>query len=129
MVKLGMCYEQGVGVEKNVEEAVRLYRQAVDMDEPSAMVKLGMCYEQGRFVEKNVEEAMRLYRVGVEKNVKEAVRLYQQARAMDEPSAMVKRRQHNRVNHRLWSSLGCATSKAWVWRRMWRKRCGCIGRQ
>ena len=37
MYHLGVCYEKGVGVEKDTQEAVGWYRKAADLgDEPAA---------------------------------------------------------------------------------------------
>ena len=95
-VELGIRYLNGSGVEKNVAEAVRLFRLSAEQGYAAGQAWLGSCYLQGIGVEKNVTEAVRLFRLsagqgnalgqfalglcylegaGVDKNVAEAVRL------------------------------------------------------
>ena len=40
MTKLGFCYQQGIGVEKDVKRAVELYRQGVEAGNKMARVPL-----------------------------------------------------------------------------------------
>ena len=96
-VLLGQRYLVGDGVEKNVAEAVRLFRLSAEQGNALGQGLLGQCYLLGDGVEKNVPEAVRLFRlsadqgdalgqahlgecylegIGVEKNVTEAVRLF-----------------------------------------------------
>jgi TPR repeat protein len=44
-VQLGLAYEQGQGVEKDIKEAIRLYHLAEEQFE-DVQYRLGMCYEQ-----------------------------------------------------------------------------------
>ena len=44
---LGICMEQGIGVEADPRQAFWLYQQAVEMGSLSAVCNLGVCYEQG----------------------------------------------------------------------------------
>ncbi|GJM03050.1 MAG: hypothetical protein DHS20C08_15510 [Rhodomicrobium sp.] len=50
------------GERQDYYEAVRLYRQAVDLNHASAMVNLGYAYENGFGVQKDNYEAFRLYK-------------------------------------------------------------------
>ena len=48
----GFCYEIGLGTEKNLDEAEKYYREAVDQEEYSAHYNLGrMLFEKGEFFE------------------------------------------------------------------------------
>ncbi len=97
---LGLRYEDGSGVKKDLKEAVRLYRLAADQGHAPAQNNLGACYQRGIGVDKDTQEAVRLYRlaanqeyaaaqkklgfcyekgIGVRKDLKEAVRLYRLA--------------------------------------------------
>lgn len=44
---LGMCYENGLGVEQDLSKAADLYRQAADEGHVSATHSLGVLYEHG----------------------------------------------------------------------------------
>ena len=61
MSNLGCCYEQGLGVERNVATAVHWYTKAAEKGDAYAMVNLGCCYEEGLGVEKNVATAAQWY--------------------------------------------------------------------
>lgn len=45
---LGLCYECGVGVEKDLRKAMRYYRDASALGHAKAMYNLGIFYAQGR---------------------------------------------------------------------------------
>lgn len=44
---LGVCYEAGIGVKKDLEQAVRLYTMAAEDLHPQAMYNLGLMYLEG----------------------------------------------------------------------------------
>lgn len=96
----GLCYEQGVGVEKNDILAVKYYQWSADQGYAAALSNLGYCYKHGQGVKEDRYEAVRLYGLGadqnhatslnnlgycyqhgygVEKDLQEAVRLYQRS--------------------------------------------------
>jgi len=106
---LGHCYDNGIGVEKDISKAVRLYQRAIDMGNPLAMFNLAVCYKYGQGVEKDLSKAVGLYQQaadmgnsnamnnlgncynhgqGVEKDISKAVGLYQRAADMGNPLAM-----------------------------------------
>lgn len=58
--RLGLCYELGHGVEPDIREAIRLYRESAGYYK--ADFRLGLCYEQGHGVEQDYGEAFRLYK-------------------------------------------------------------------
>lgn len=55
---LGLCYEDGVGVEKNETAAVEWYTKAANQGFADAQLNLGFCYEDGIGVEKNFTAAV-----------------------------------------------------------------------
>jgi TPR repeat protein len=59
MTQLGMMHQFGEGVEKNIEEAIRLYRQAIttEADEDQALLNLGVLYLEGKEVAQDSEAA------------------------------------------------------------------------
>lgn len=95
---LAWFFFEGIGVQQDYTEAVRLYRLAAAQGNESAQVQLGHCYYEGLGVEKDPVEAVRLFRLpvretralynlgvcyesgtGVPKDPIEAFRLYQLA--------------------------------------------------
>lgn len=58
LCSLGMFYEQGIGMEQNMEQALTCYRQAAEHKEPMAQFALGMCYFFGNGLEQNDKLAM-----------------------------------------------------------------------
>ena len=94
---LGYMYRHGLGVDKDLKEAVRLFGLSAGQGYSFAQLHLGCLYKKGLGVEKDYKEAVRLFRLsadqcnqyaqcnlgymyhyclGVEKDYKEAVRLY-----------------------------------------------------
>ncbi|KAG9298447.1 hypothetical protein G9A89_008711, partial [Geosiphon pyriformis] len=58
---LGLCYENGWGITKNLEKAFKLYSKAAEAGDTQAQYKLGLCYENGWGITKNLEKAFKLY--------------------------------------------------------------------
>ena len=63
---LGVCYENGYGVEKNYFKAVKWYRKAAEQGLADAQNNLGVCYYFGYGVEKNYSEAVKWWRRAAE---------------------------------------------------------------
>lgn len=59
---LGWCYEEGHGVEKSIDQAIRLYQKAADKGEPWAQTNLGECYLRGAGVERSLFLAAKWYK-------------------------------------------------------------------
>ncbi len=51
-VEMGKCFHAGKGVEKDQNEAVRLFRRAMQAGNTDAQVELGKCFVRGCGVEK-----------------------------------------------------------------------------
>lgn len=108
--RLGVFYENGVGVSQDFSRAASLYQQAIDQDNfrLEAINNLGVMYEEGRGVPKNLQRAADLYAAGaaqgfaksqfnlgrfyaldkgVERNLVKASRLYREAADKGLPSA------------------------------------------
>jgi TPR repeat protein len=60
----------GRGVDKNMTEAIRLYRLAIDQGNTAAMNNLGYQYELGEGVPQDHVEAVRLYRMASDQGSK-----------------------------------------------------------
>jgi TPR repeat protein len=97
---LGWMAAEGMGMVKDLKEAVRLYRLSADQGDASAQCNLGYCFRTGTGVEQDLNEAVRYYRLsadqgdvdaqcnlgyclytgtGVNRNYKEAARYYRLA--------------------------------------------------
>ena len=61
MYLLASLYEQGKGVEKDMELALNYMQKASDMDYGPALCALGDMYYEGRGVNQNYDEAVALY--------------------------------------------------------------------
>lgn len=69
---LGMFYEQGIGTDVNMEQALTCYRQAAEMGNPMAYFNLGVCYFYGKGVTENIETALKWVRQAAEMDYGEA---------------------------------------------------------
>lgn len=65
LVDLGGCYEEGEGVEKDVEKAFELYNRAARLGSGYAMACIGEMYENGIYVELDREMAYSWYNKAV----------------------------------------------------------------
>ena len=66
-VEVGICYEEGQGVEKNLKLAFKNYERAADKGHPRGMRHLGYCYFNGQGVTRDVYKALRYWNQGAEK--------------------------------------------------------------
>lgn len=64
----GLKYYDGVGVEKNLAEAVKWFRKAAEKNYAPAQFSLGLCYYGGKGVPRNYVEAVKWYRKAAEQN-------------------------------------------------------------
>ena len=63
---LGVCYQNGQGVEQNHQEAVKWFRRAAEQDDPVAQCYLGVCYWMGQGVPQEFGEAAKWLREAAE---------------------------------------------------------------
>lgn len=61
---IGLSFEKGYGVEKDLQEAVKWFNQAALGGHPAAMFRLGLCYENGIGIAKNLPMARYWYGLG-----------------------------------------------------------------
>ena len=59
---LGVCYANGIIVEKNQQIAIHYYKLAVSNGCSAAMYALGLCYDRGEGIEQNITLAHKLYK-------------------------------------------------------------------
>lgn len=55
--KLGICYQNGLGVQKDYAEAAKWFRKAAEQNDSLSQSTLGIFYELGRGVPKDYVEA------------------------------------------------------------------------
>ena len=63
---LGICYDEGQGVEQDYEKAVFWYRKSAEQGNDSAQYNLALCYVKGQGVEQDYEKAVEWYRKSAE---------------------------------------------------------------
>jgi TPR repeat protein len=63
---MGICYANGLSVNKDEVEALKWYRKAAEQGYVRAQLWLGLCYETGKGVSKDDVEAFRWYRKAAE---------------------------------------------------------------
>lgn len=105
---LGVCYSEGLGVEKNHREAVYWHRQSAELGYEAAQAYLGHCYYTGQGVVRDPQQAAKWYHMsanqgyaaaqcnlgicyelgeGVEKNLEEAVKWFILASSQNDSKA------------------------------------------
>jgi hypothetical protein len=68
MNNLGVLYQMGWGVDKNLEEAVRWYRTAAEKGEPKAQANLGLMYQDGSGVGADLVQAYKWFLLSAEQH-------------------------------------------------------------
>jgi TPR repeat protein len=58
LILLARCYHSGNGVEKNLEEGLKYFKEAAALGEKNALIHMAMAYQYGDGVEKNLEKAI-----------------------------------------------------------------------
>ncbi len=69
---VGVCYDNGRGVEKSYVEAVKWYRKAAEQNHAEAQFNLAVRHDFGRGVKQDYVEAAKWYRKASEQNYAEA---------------------------------------------------------
>ena len=75
MLNLGNCYYFGMGTEKDVNTAIKWWKDSADAGNAYAMAQMGDCYYHGLGVEKDLAKAIEYYTPAAEQNITSA--LYQ----------------------------------------------------
>lgn len=69
---LGLCYDNGTGVEKDPQQAVYWYQKAAEQGDASAQFNLGLCYENGKGVEQDQKQALSWYQKAADQGDEDA---------------------------------------------------------
>ena len=67
MNNLGVCYERGVGVKVNLQQAFEWYMKAAVLGDVYGCFNVGECYYHGKGVEQSEEQAFLWYMKAAEK--------------------------------------------------------------
>ena len=108
---LGVCYEDGEGVPRDMQQAVKYYTLAADQGFAPAQCNLGYCYKHGKGVPQDMQQAVKYYTLaadqgnapaqfllggcyqngyGVNQDASKALQWYQQAANHQHVPAIVK---------------------------------------
>lgn len=63
---LGVCYDEAMGVQKNLEEAFKHFLMAAELGMPQAMTNVGTCYIDGKGIKRDEQKAVEWYRRAIE---------------------------------------------------------------
>ena len=69
---IGHMYDNGLGVEKNLQTSARWYQKAAEMGFKVAQFNLGLCYQKGEGIQKNMGEAIKWFRKSAEQGYPDA---------------------------------------------------------
>ncbi|MCB9988483.1 MAG: SEL1-like repeat protein [Rhodospirillales bacterium] len=69
---LGVLYHQGLGVDRNVDEAIRWYRAAAALGHPEAQYNLGIAHIEGIGADYNPQVAARFFEQAAQSGIMEA---------------------------------------------------------
>ena len=65
-------FDKGIGVPKNGEMAISLYKQAAEKGSPEAAYRLGVCYRDGEYVAQDKDAALTYFRQAAETKYKDS---------------------------------------------------------
>src|SRR5437868_6797627 len=69
---LGLCYENGTSIEKDLDKAFHWYQKAADNGNKVAQYNLGRYYYYGKCVEKDEVKALKWYKKSAEQEYSNA---------------------------------------------------------
>ena len=82
---LGQIYYWGIGgIKKDYQKAIQYYKQAADLDNPTALWNLAVCYDNGQGVKKNHNVAVEYAKKAADLGFQEAKNYLEQLRQEEE---------------------------------------------
>ena len=88
---LAVNYENGHGVEKDLDTAFKLYKSAAEKGVIDAIYKIGICYYTGYIVGKNHNEAIKWFKKGADKKHDSSQNMLEKATARVKESTVTKK--------------------------------------
>ena len=82
---LGLMLQQGQGVEKDISEALVLFRRAAHLNHPEAQFHLGDMLENGRGVARDIEKATHWYTLASQQGYAKATAALKRMRMQARP--------------------------------------------
>ena len=76
MAMYGRCLADGYGIAKNLQRAVRYYRDSAELDDPTGQMCYAQCCATGTSVAKNLREAEKYFKMAVNQGSSEAQAQY-----------------------------------------------------
>ena len=70
---LAMCYYRGIGTEKNVQEALKWFKNAAEQGDDQAMYNIAITYHDGLEVSRDMNEAQKWYMRAASKGNQRAI--------------------------------------------------------
>lgn len=70
---LAMCYYRGIGTEKNVQEALKWFKNAAEQGDDQAMYNIAITYHDGKEVSRDMDEAKKWYMKAASKGNQRAI--------------------------------------------------------
>ena len=72
LILLALCYEQGLGIEKDEDQAMKYYDLALEKKDPSALLYFANKYEEMRELRSSVDKYLQYYRLSAQQGDAEA---------------------------------------------------------
>ena len=72
LLAMAQGFDRGIGVPRNGEMAISLYRQAAEKGSPEAAYRLGVCYRDGEYVPQDRDAALAYFRQAAESKYKDS---------------------------------------------------------
>lgn len=69
---LGYMYQNGIGIDKNIKNAIHFYAKASQQGDVDSMIRLGKIYYSGDGVEQNYSTALEIFSVAADRGASEA---------------------------------------------------------
>ena len=72
LYEVGMAYQEGIGVDRNMEKSIAYLQKATDANYPQAMFQVALLYYHGEYVRQDFAKAVALFEKSSKSNQAEA---------------------------------------------------------